>query len=179
MTQKLTQDRLKQLLNYDPGTGKFTWKARPITAENSRTDNVWNTRFAGKSSGWARADGYLGMTVDRKKHQAHRLAWLYVYGAFPVGDLDHKNGVRSDNAIGNLRESSRSQNTANGKVRVTNKIGLKGVSQINGGRFYARVNRGSRRFYLGSYDTAEAAHAAYCYAAQKLFGEFSNAGDGQ
>lgn len=87
----LTQARLKELFHYDKETGAFTHiKAR-------RGVRV------GKILGCLANNGYLVIRADGKLYLAHRLAWMYVHGAFPPDQLDHINRMRTDNRLCNLR----------------------------------------------------------------------------
>ena len=88
----LTQKRLKELFYYDPVTGVFT-----------RLHSTSNVK-AGRATGNLNTGGHLGFLVDKKMYQAHRLAWLYVHGDWPNSQIDHINGVRTDNRIENLRD---------------------------------------------------------------------------
>lgn len=92
-------------------------------------------------------------------------------------DVDHRNGDALDCRGSNLRQATRSQNVQNARRRSDNKSGLKGVSLERGGnRWRADIKVAGRTQYLGSFQNAEAAHAAYLAAAQAYFGEFANAG---
>jgi hypothetical protein len=155
---------LLENLWYDSGSGKFYW----IKATRNR--------HAGALAGWVdERDGYVRIQIDKKSYLAHRLAWLAVYGALPTGLLDHKNGDRADNRIDNLRLATRAQNTQNSKTYSNSPVGLKGV-RLSGNRWVARITVSKVLLHLGSFGTKEAAHAAYCAAAHKYFGEFSNSG---
>jgi hypothetical protein len=120
--------------------------------------------------------GYRCIAVDGKQYMAHRLAWLYVYGRFPKGGLDHKNRVAADNRISNLRNANQSQNSGNKKVHVNNRLGLKGVRKMHK-NWQARIMLNGSAIYLGTFATPEAAHLAYCRAAKKLYGEFFHNGN--
>ncbi|MGL9722094.1 HNH endonuclease signature motif containing protein [Symbiopectobacterium sp.] len=52
-------------------------------------------------------------TKPKKRCRAHRLAWIYVYGVEPDGEIDHINGIRSDNRICNFRIVDDKQNARN------------------------------------------------------------------
>nr|UVX44468.1 MAG: zinc-binding loop region of homing endonuclease [Bacteriophage sp.] len=67
--EKLTQDRLKELLHYNHDTGIFTWVQRA-----SKSVRV------GNSAGSKNKSGYIDIRIDKSLHKAHRLAWLYIYG---------------------------------------------------------------------------------------------------
>ena len=86
----ITQEELKELLDYNPETGLFTWNVY---------NNIKNKTTAGTFN-----DGYIQIKIKQKIYQAHRLAWLYVYGEWPKGQIDHINGIRDDNRIENLRD---------------------------------------------------------------------------
>jgi hypothetical protein len=159
--ESLTQARLKELLCYEPETGEFFWRI-----------NKSNGMKAGDRAGCigGRA-GHWYITVDGKNYLGHRLAWLYVYGQFPNGPLDHKNRNPASCRIADLRRSTHGQNRANSKVNMNNRSGLKGVRQ-RGRRWIAAASYNGKRVHFGTYDTPELAHAVYCYAAKRLFGEF-------
>ena len=161
----LTRGRLKEVLDCDPEIGEFYWKEQP----GSRSDLV------GKRAGYNGPPGYRSIWIDGEGYLVHRLVWLYVHGKFPVDQIDHINMKRADNRIENLREATPSQNMQNKKARV----GLKGAQWNKRDRkWVAQAALDNRKTtYLGSFDTEEEAHAAYCEAAKKCYGEFFNAGD--
>src|SRR4051812_32087311 len=101
----LTQARLQQVLRYNRRTGVFYWRA-PIRAVRGSP--------AGARNSW----GYWQTRIDGKQYKNHRLAWLYVYGCFPNGRLDHKNRNNSDNRISNLRVATPGQNRANSSSNI-------------------------------------------------------------
>jgi len=111
----LSQAELKHALHYDPSTGIFTW----IKSGQGRT--------VGSVAGSVNRNRYRRITINRKLLLAHRLAWLYVYGEWPTGDIDHLNGLRDDNRIINLRDVSRIVNCRNAKKPKTNTSGITGV----------------------------------------------------
>lgn len=159
---KPTQARLKELFRYDPESGHFI--RRVTVSVNAQ---------AGMRAGWQDAEGYWRIEVDDRTYRAHRLAWLYVHGRHPVGDLDHINGVHSDNRLANLREATRSQNLANSKQRQR---GLKGATlDPRTAKWRARICVNYQRIHLGLFDTEQAAHDAYCEAAKKMQGKFFRA----
>jgi hypothetical protein len=159
----LTAARLRELLNYDQTTGVFRW--RVATARRIVVGDI-----AGGPD-----HAYWVIWIDGKKYGAHCLAWLHVHGEWPPGDIDHKDTVKHHNWIDNLRPATRSQNVANTARRRSNSSGYKGVS-ANGGKWMARIRKGGRLLYLGSFATREEAHAAYISRAGELFGDFANSG---
>jgi hypothetical protein len=103
----------------------------------------------------------------------HNLAWLYVNGYLPINELDHVDRDKQNNKITNLRASTRAENARNKGVNVRNKSGFKGVRVKNNGRFEAQLKVDGKMLYLGTYDTIEKAHEAYCNAATKYHGEYA------
>src|SRR5262245_53364654 len=117
----LTQEQLRAALHYDPQTGIFTWRWRATAMQRT---NTWR---AGKPAGCVRPDGYIKIVIDYRPYMAHRLAFLYMTGAWPVGEPDHKNGIPADNRWRNLRPATKSQNNANSKLRSNSTSGHKGI----------------------------------------------------
>jgi hypothetical protein len=157
----MTQDELKKLLRYDQETGSFAWKV----ATNKRIS-------VGQIAGTVNQEGYVNIGVLRKRYLAHRLAWLYVNGEMPDGEIDHINRIRSDNRISNLRAVSRKQNCENLGVRSDNTTGFRGVRKDNRpgkSPFVARVVNHGKDIYIGSFQTAEEASNAYLKKATELF----------
>lgn len=160
----LTADRIRVLLDYDPGLGLFIWKTQV-----NRFVHV-----GGVAGVICPGTGYRKIRIDGSRYLAHRLAWLYVHGKWPEADIDHINGQRSANRISNLREATRSQNNANSRRSRANTSGVKGVHwcrEKGRWRAYIRVNR--TRKFLGSFDVLDEARAAYEQAAHEHFGEFA------
>jgi hypothetical protein len=102
MSTTLTQQRLHELLHYDPSTGAFTWRVAP----NRRI-------IAGSVAGVTETNGYRRIRIDGRQYGAHRLAWLYMHGEFPPNDIDHINRTRDDNRSTNLRAVTRKENMTN------------------------------------------------------------------
>lgn len=158
-----TLERLRQLVDYNPETGVFTWKEK--TGKKVRV---------GHEVGSVHSQGYIEAMIDRKRWFLHRLAWFYVHGEVPPQQIDHINGNRADNRIGNLRVASQQQNSGNMRIRSSNQSGLKGVywrKDLN--RWSASIHVNYKTKNLGLFETKEDAHAAYMRAAAKTFGEFA------
>lgn len=160
---RITADFVRELFHYDPDTGVFT---RRVTRQGMRGK-------AGNVAGTRKPNGYLSISICGANYMAHRLAWLYVHGAWPAGHIDHINQDKGDNRIANLRDASHTLNMHNRTVNRNNKTGLRGVgiykdSGRNRKRFRAYIGKEGKTLHLGSYATAEEAHAAYCKAAAEL-----------
>ena len=172
----ITPDILRQLLRYEPETGKLYWKPRPAEMfKNKQAYGAWNTKFAGKEAFATISDNrYRCGEVFDRWYRAHRVVWAVHYGEWPKDEIDHVDGDGLNNRISNIREATRSENTRNQGNRKTNTSGFKGVSRVSGAKPYqARIRVNGKRISLGYHATAEAAHAAYCEAAKKYHGEFA------
>lgn len=153
---KLTAERLRELLNYDPETGLFTWRV---------------TRAKGKKGAVAggRDDlGYVKIGIDGGDYRGQRLAWLHYYGEWPARQVDHIDGNPENNAIANLRDVDTSLNQQNiRKAKSTNKSGLIGVSR-KAKCSIARINVDGEVRYLGAFKTDAEAHAVYLDAKRRF-----------
>lgn len=141
-----------RLIDYAPLTGAMTWRiSRGRMAK------------AGASVGGKNSQGYVILTICGVKMKAHRLAMLMYTGRLPKLEVDHINGVRDDNRIANLRVVQKSINQHNRRFpRTDSKQLAQGVCKMgNNGRYWARITINKREIYIGSFDSAEAAQAAY------------------
>lgn len=161
----ITQERLKQLLHYQPETGVFTW----IVSRRGVS--------AGSVAGNKHQIGYIQIGVDGKLYRAHRLAFMYMTGAFPSNLVDHANGVRDDNRFDNLREATLSENRCNAVMGTANTSGCKGVYWLKRDSVWAaKIRYDNKAFYLGRYDSFEEAAEAVRLKRSELHKEFANHG---
>ena len=162
---ELTLARLKKLLKYNRRTGVFTNRI-----------NRGTRAVKGAITGCVRADGYLDIVIDGKNYLAHRLAWLYIHGGWPVNDLDHKNGVRDDNRIKKLRPATRAINGKNQKLHRNSKTGVCGVHLNKArGKYCAQIMVNGKQKHLGLYNEFEEATKVR-RAAEKELGYHPNHG---
>lgn len=155
----LTVDGLRAILGYEPETGVFVWK---------QTGN--RALAPGDVAGIIHPRGYVHIKIGRHNYAAHRLAWLYVYGCWPAAKLDHRNGIRSDNRIGNLRPCiGPSENNQNTAKYASNRSGVHGVGwHAASNRWRARISSGGKQHNLGVFETVQAAEHAYREAKTRL-----------
>lgn len=157
----ITAEKLRELTEYDPVTGIFVWrkKAGHRIEIGARVGNI-------------KSNGYYEARIDNNRVHLHRMAWLYVTGEHPQGQIDHINGDRSDNRFCNLRVATNGQNQQNARLKKTNKSGYKGVYWHSINKAWVAcicIDRKSK--YLGSFKTPEEAHDAWVKAASYR-GEF-------
>ena len=112
----LSQDRLKEILDYDKETGIFTWLLSKGRAKS------------GDVAGTHQKSGYIQIQIDGINYKAHRLAFLFVVGFLPENYVDHYDRCPSNNIWSNLREVSQQCNLRNSKVSCNNTSGVTGVS---------------------------------------------------
>lgn len=144
---------LKSLLRYCPETGEFRWLVR----RNGRNGGVKPGDLAGKKM----KIGYVSVGVLRKEVLAHRLAFFFMKGSFPQGDVDHINGDKADNRWANLRDVSHSLNLHNRKSPPKgNTSGVMGVRRRDG-KWSAELCVDGKVYRLGRYSTAQDAETAY------------------
>jgi len=151
----ITQAELKQLLDYDPDTGVFTWRA----------GNDRNVK-AGDVAGTINNRGYRAIKVKGKVYQAHRLAWLYVHGEWPRV-IDHREGNKLDNRISSLKEGSQRENSQNThKHRNGRLVGC--YFHKKSQKWLAQIEINGTLKYLGLYQTELDAHTAYVTALSQI-----------
>lgn len=154
----LTAERLREVLHYSPGSGEFHW----LRAKGTRAK-------AGDLAGYLQKPrNYRIIQIDKTNHYAHRLAWLYVHGVWPV-QVDHVNGIKDDNRLDNLRESTQGENLQN-LIRACsgNQSGFLGVSTLEAGAFGASICVDGKKRWLGTFATPEDAHAVYLAAKAEM-----------
>lgn len=138
----ITQAELKEHFEYAPETGVFTRK---------RTNKVATSPDK---------NGYLVLNIKRKKFFQHRAAWLYVHGTWPKNQIDHINGVRHDNRICNLRDTTQRENCQNRKEhREGRLVGSSYYSKQK--KWRACIGIGKTVNHIGFFATEEEASKAY------------------
>jgi len=172
---ELTAEIARELLTYNPDTGKLFWKERSTKYfKNSKKGaKSWNARWAGKEALTAitrRKSGQISRLdgqILTKKYYAHRIAWLIYYGEWPKNQIDHINQDPIDNRIKNLRDVTNAENGKNQRLHSNNTSGYIGVSFYKHKRYKkyrARIRINTILKHLGYYDTAEEAAAARAVA---------------
>lgn len=157
----LTIEEARRRLDYNPLSGDLTWKV------------LHNTKRIGAVARSLDVAGYVQVNLAGTMLKGHRLAWFLHYGQWPDGQIDHVNGIRSDNRIANLRCVSHqvnAQNQRNGsRSSATGLIGVY-VDRRHGKPwvYRAKIQVNKRQIHLGGFPTPEAAHLAYVTAKRRL-----------
>jgi len=153
----VTAERLRELLTYDPKTGFFSWRVSRGSAKEK------------SEAGRKNSHGYIEISIDSRFYKAHRLAWMHVYGEWPVEQLDHINGIRTDNRLANLREATNAQNGQNQAMYSHNTSGHPGVSWCRTyGKWKAKIHAAGKLHHLGYFHKVEDAVAARAKAKSEL-----------
>lgn len=173
----ITQDLVREFLDYDPTTGVMTWRNRNLkwfTSEGSW--KKWNTRYAGKVAGNLDSKGYPKFNIFRRTYRAHRIIWLWMTGYLPEHDIDHENHVRTDNRWENLKCVTHLENQRNMKLRHDNVTGSTGIHVCSKtAKWISRIKVDGKQKHLGLFERKEDAIAAR-KSAELEFGFHKNHG---
>jgi hypothetical protein len=177
-----SRDYLHECFEYDPVTGDLTWRRRPLrhfakpgkpTWLAKRNQASWNQKYPGKLFGRINTDGARIGSINSVLYKAHRLIFKLETGIDPI-EINHRDRDRANNRLDNLRNASQAQGNATASVRKHNKLGVKGVQQLPGGRYRAKMTINKKTIHLGVFATTEDAHRAYSVAAHESWGEFAS-----
>ncbi len=158
----ITQERLKEILHYNPASGLFVWKI-----------NIPGVVAIDDYAGHLDTIGYIIIKIDGKKYKAHRLAFLYMTGKIPA-EVDHKNGITNNNSWSNLRQASRSENCRNARRYSNNKSGHKGVYwHARSQRWVAKITVNKKVIQLGTFVEKSEAVRIRKQATLQYHGEFA------
>lgn len=149
--------RLLELFDYNQATGVLT---RRISVGCAR---------GGSAAGTPIRTGHMTVSVDRRLLYVHRIAWAMQTGEWPTMEIDHMDGNPRNNQWSNLREVDRSLNMQNRRGPDRDSMtGLLGAFRAKGGRFESKIRVRGIVHRLGTFGTAEEAHAAYVEAKRRL-----------
>lgn len=158
----ITADRVRELLIYEPETGRFIW----------RVDRYRKAK-AGSEAGKVKSDNRRYIGLDYHEYQASKIAWLYMLGEWPDFIIDHENRDSSDDRWENLRRASSSENNQNCSLRSDNTSGAKGVSwNKRQQKWHAYFHIRSKMISLGFFEKFEEATEVATFAREFFFGEF-------
>ena len=157
----LSRERLCELLEADTEKGIFFWR-----------NTMGGKAQKGYQAGAKQKAGYVSIRLDQKDYSAHRLMWLYVYGAMPILQIDHINRNKEDNRPVNLRLATQKQNSENVFRAKQNTSGFRGVrfeARLKSKPWSACITNNYKQKHLGYYATMEEAITAREKAEDALF----------
>lgn len=157
----MTKEFLNEVFEYRDGM--LYWKTTPA-----------RRIISGSRAGGLRSDGYWRIILFRKEYVEHRLIW-FMHNGITIENIDHKDGIKLNNKIENLRTATVSQNSCNLRTTGKNSSGFKGVSyNKEKNKWLAQIKANKQYYFLGYHNLPEAAYEAYKIAANKYHGEFAN-----
>lgn len=150
----LTQSELKLQVNYNPDTGIF----------NRLVSNSNRVKVSDVVGTFDHSNGYIKITINKKTNYAHRLAWLYVHGEMPSKQIDHINGIRTDNRVANIRlvtssENSQNQHKANSRNKSSGILGVRWAAHAN--KWSAQIQVNGKSKHIGYFKNKDDAYQAY------------------
>jgi HNH endonuclease len=152
---------IRNLFSYNSQTGAIFWVARG------------RGRIKKKPAGTVISTGYIGVLVNGKRYLAHRIAWFLHFGEWPIDQINHINGIRTDNSILNLRLATNAQNGKNYGNNKSNKSGFKGVSWCKyTGKWRSTIKVDGKTLDKGRYSDINDAIFARGKAEIEHFGEW-------
>lgn len=166
--EELTQEIVREFLDYDPESGVLTWRERDLKwfDGNERICNSWNAKFSNKQILSVGAiHGYISLCILRVSYKAHRIIWLWMTGEWPE-QVDHINHIRHDNRWENLRNVTNAENARNHSRKKNQKSSESGIRRNVDGTY-------SIDFSLGSFNSQEEAHNEKVKAEEFVFERFA------
>lgn len=167
---------IEEAISYNPETGEFIWKVRPAhhfdagpQRSSAQIAKVVNGARAGHFAGSVTIENYRVITISGVALLAHRIAFALMTGEWPSHEVDHKNGLKSDNRWVNIRSATRAENAMNLALRRDNLSGVVGVGWHRPSKKWrARITAAKVTRCLGSFETFEDACAVRQCAEREL-----------
>ena len=124
--EDITPEYLQEVLDYNPKTGELFWKVRPVEHfKNQHACNSWNANYSGRNinKNITNTRGYYTLMLHGLKFKAHRVAYAIHHKKHPEFQIDHINGIKTDNRIENLRDVTNEENSKNRPLCARNTSG--------------------------------------------------------
>jgi hypothetical protein len=149
----LEQSLLHEMLDYQDG--QLVWKNKPYNL----------VHLNGKVAGCMHKSGYRQIKFGQILYPAHRIMWIYHNGSISENmQIDHINGIKSDNRIENLRLVTPQQNCFN-----RSKFTAKGYCWNKAAqKWQATITVNGKNKYLGLFFNEIDARNAYITNANQL-----------
>ena len=172
---------LRQLLRYEPETGKLFWLHRTQQEFDTlgrfsveHKCNWWNAMYANTEASTLSHRGYYRIRLKRRDYSSHRVIWAMVTGSWPDMMVDHINRIPSDNRWVNLRLATPTQNHWNRSKSEGKSSCYKGVLWSKSDSIWrSSISVYGKPHPLGEFSTQEKAAQAYDAAAKKHFGDYA------
>jgi hypothetical protein len=176
-SRDLSQDLLNEFFHFHAETGCLYYKERDRKHFNtSHGYKKFNSRYAGRLAGSTSVAGYRTVKIFGKDYKVHRIVWILNFGGVIPHSIDHKNGIRNDNRLENLRLATQREQRRNTALSSRSTSGENGVCwQKRDKRWYAYIQINGKRKNLGYFVNKEDAIAAR-KAANKKYGYHENHG---
>jgi hypothetical protein len=146
----LDQSLLHEMFDYK--NGNLIWKNKSINLN-------------GKIAGCVYSSGYRQIKLKQVLYPAHRIMWIYHNGSIDENlQIDHINGIKTDNRIENLRLVTQQQNAFN-----RSRLNAKGYSwNKKAKKWQSTVTVNGKSKYLGLFLNEKDAKNAYLENAKNL-----------
>lgn len=154
--KRLTHQRLTAVLRYVDG--QLIWRVRQPPRG-----------YEGNAAGSKVKKGYVWISIDGTKYPRCRLVWFYFKKSWPSDEIDHKDRIKDNDKIKNLREATRLTNSRN----AIRKRKLPPGVYLHGNRYRSYIQVNKKQHRLGSFRTINEAEMAYKKASLRLHGKFS------
>ncbi|MBV1814509.1 HNH endonuclease [Pseudomonas viridiflava] len=167
---RLTADRLREIVDYDPETGFFVWRHESRSGFHG---SVLMHRQGERAGTPRKSDGRTVIRIGARTYLSYRLAWLWMTGSWPLLEIDHIDGDPTNDSFSNLRDASRRANQQNIRKAKRDKRSSEFLGVFANRPSYKKpwrsaIYAGGRQISLGSFDTEEEAHAAYVSAKRRM-----------
>lgn len=154
--------KIEDCISLDPKSGNLAWRVR-----------VNNSVKVGDNIGTKHNKGYKFFRLNKTFDFNHRVVWYLAHGEWPLGEIDHINGDKSDNRLENLRDVTHRQNMWNKASQKATSV-YKGVHWHKGSsKWRATLWTGASKVHLGLFQDEKEAAFAYDHAARVFFGEYA------
>lgn len=159
---KYSFDYINSQVRYEPETGFLFWRG------------TGTGKKIGRPAGGNFGIGYISICFNQDRIMAHRVAWLLSTGFWPSNQIDHRNHIRSDNRIVNLREATNEENTRNRLVLKRNTSGVTGVHFHKRDRkWVAQITVDGKHKFLGYFNDLSSAQSTRKEAEKKYYKAFA------
>lgn len=160
----ITQELVRKIYDYKDGRLYYKVAVSNCTKIGSMAGYIHKRPVKG--------DRYM-VKIKSMLFAGARIIFLWHHGYCPE-IVDHKNRIKIDDHINNLRAATRSENARNRSSMRNSSSKYLGVFVRSLPSWCSVINVDGKHIHLGSFKTEEAAALAYNKAAEKYFGEFAN-----